>query len=236
MGLLAPREQGRARSAATSTARRETGTVDSTTTAPTRCHPHCCCTCLSAGSQIQRCSRMCQRCRRVRCRRVRSCTQPTTTPPTATIRSSRCTASSPAGQLTGISCLTPDTCLYTDAYRGNLSALVESGADTSEYLNDHCAGTTTATVEAYRRVADAAFSSQCPKPHATSYLNPWERPCDRYVHLAVGYHHYCAIDEQRALRCSGHDAYGRSSLTGQRSEITPRWREAVTRPQPIPSK
>ena len=52
-----------------STPRRQE-TVDSTTTAPTRCHPHCCCTCLSAGSQIQRCSRMCQRCRRVRCRRV----------------------------------------------------------------------------------------------------------------------------------------------------------------------
>ena len=57
-----------------------------------------------------------------------------------------------------------------------------------------------------------AFSTVPKNLTLHSYLNPWERPCDRYVHLAVGYHHYCAIDEQRALRCSGHDAYGRSSL------------------------
>lgn len=118
---------------------------------------------------------------------------------------------------TGISCLTPSTaitCPYTDAYRGNLSALVESGADTSEYLNETTVRCTTwPLVEAYRRVADAGLLFTVPKNLTLhSYLNPWERPCDRYVHLAVGYHHYCAIDEQRALRCSGHDAYGRSSL------------------------
>ena len=113
---------------------------------------------------------------------------------------------------TGISCLTPASglyCPFTDTYRGNESELLASGG---EYLNEttiRCTGWP--LVDVYRHAADAGTLFTVP-PNQTAYLDPWQRPCDRYSQLVVGQHHYCTIDDARLLRCTGHNADGRASL------------------------
>ena len=139
---------------------------------------------------------------------------------------------------TGISCLTPRTaitCPYTDSYRGNLTEVLASNGT---YLNQTTSQCTTWPLErVYRHAADAGqlFSVGVNR----SYQDPWERPCDQYVRVAVGDHHYCAIDVYGVLRCSGHDAHGRASLDwslesgmdeyGNTVEMTVRARAALAR-------
>ncbi len=116
---------------------------------------------------------------------------------------------------TSISCLTPTTaltCPYTDSYRGNETALLAEGED---YYNDttaHC--TAWPLLDVYRHAADAGFLFPVPgnQTHRGEYADPWERPSDSYAFVAVGTHHYCAIDERGVLRCTGHNGDGRSSL------------------------
>mmetsp|Transcript_33453 Transcript_33453/g.66578 ORF Transcript_33453/g.66578 Transcript_33453/m.66578 type:complete len:370 (-) Transcript_33453:67-1176(-) len=115
---------------------------------------------------------------------------------------------------TSISCLsasTAITCPYTDAYRGNATALAMEG---EEYINRTTARCTIwPLLEVYRHVADRGLLFSLPaNANVTGYKDPWELPSDAYTRVAVGTHHYCAIDHDSLLRCTGHNADGRASL------------------------
>ena len=119
----------------------------------------------------------------------------------------------------GISCLTPRTaisCPYTDAYRGNRTALELAGeADT--YQNETSSRCTAwPLLVVYRHAADAGMLFARPGSNLThaqgGYLDPWERPSDHHVRVMASDHHYCTVDEHDVLRCTGHNVDGRSSL------------------------
>ena len=113
---------------------------------------------------------------------------------------------------TGISCLTPRTgiyCPFTDTYRGNESRMLDAG---EEYLNRTTTRCTAwPLVDVYRHAADAGLLFAVP-PNNTDYLDPWQRPCDTYARVEAGLHHYCTLDYDHNLRCTGHNSDGRASL------------------------